>query len=151
MYPLFLVCALPCHRHLAAALCCCYVSCLASLPCSKAVSSSNSAERVRLLPPASCGLHLCRSVFVPYLLQRLDHARFHGVCFHSPATRQWMIQDAQGRCSAKSRSHLQEADCFVVFDDARCRGADLRLRQTALGLLTVATGLQKDKLMQVSV
>jgi hypothetical protein len=37
----------------------------------------------------------------------------------------------------------------MVFDDARCRGADLKLRQNALGLLTVAPGLQKDKLMQV--
>jgi hypothetical protein len=44
---------------------------------------------------------------------------------------------------------LQEAECFVVFDDARCRGADLKLRRNALALLTLAPGLQKDKLMQV--
>jgi hypothetical protein len=87
---------------------------------------------------------------VPHLLERLDATRFRGVCFYSSSTKQWMIQDSQGRCSAKSKSHLQEADCFVVFDDARCRGADLRLRQSALGLLTVAPGLQKDKLMQVT-
>jgi hypothetical protein len=86
---------------------------------------------------------------VPYLLSRLNPSRHHGVCFYSPTAKHWMIQDAKGRCTPKSSSNLQEADCFVVFDDARCRGADLRLRQNALGLLTVAPGLQKDKLMQV--
>eukprot|EP00775_Hariotina_reticulata_P001981 gene1981-2303_t len=66
------------------------------------------------------------------------------------SSKQWMIQDREGRSSPKQASNLSEAECFVIFDDARCRGADLKLRQTALGLLTVAPGMQKDKLMQAA-
>jgi hypothetical protein len=39
---------------------------------------------------------------------------------------------------------------MALFDDARCRGADLALQQTAVGLLTLAAGMPKDKLMQAA-
>jgi hypothetical protein len=86
---------------------------------------------------------------VRYLRDRLDPTRFRGICYFCPASKQWTIHDTQGRTSSRTSSHLQEAECFVVFDDARCRGADLKLRQHALGLLTVAADLKKDQLMQV--
>eukprot|EP00775_Hariotina_reticulata_P004976 gene4976-5218_t len=89
------------------------------------------------------------SGIVTYLLQ---HEQFHhqGVCYFCPSSKQWMIQDREGRSSPKQASTLTESECFIIFDDARCRGADLKLRQTALGLLTVAPGMQKDKLMQAA-
>ncbi|GLC35648.1 hypothetical protein PLESTM_000350400 [Pleodorina starrii] len=41
-------------------------------------------------------------------------------------------------------------ETLVIFDDARCRGADLQLRPDAVGLLTLGPGVCKDKLMQAA-
>lgn len=61
-----------------------------------------------------------------------------------------MILDTAGRLNPKGSSHLRECETLAVFDDARCRGADLVLRQNAVGLLTLAPGVPKDKLMQAA-
>ncbi len=39
---------------------------------------------------------------------------------------------------------------FVIYDDARCRGADLHLRPNTVALLTLASTTTKDKLMQAA-
>lgn len=39
---------------------------------------------------------------------------------------------------------------FTLFDEARCRGADLQLRGDAVGLLTLGPTTTKDKLMQAA-
>lgn len=61
-----------------------------------------------------------------------------------------MIDDVQGRSLPRHTSPIAERDAFVIFDEARCRGADLKLQQQAMGLLTLAPGVCKDKLMQAA-
>lgn len=92
-----------------------------------------------------------------YVLQRLGQqqqqgstAPFQGVCYFDAAHRAWMVADSRGRCVPRHSSPIAERDTFVIFDDARCRGADLQLRRDAVGLLTLGPGMAKDKLMQAA-
>ncbi|PNH12759.1 hypothetical protein TSOC_000243 [Tetrabaena socialis] len=85
-----------------------------------------------------------------YLLPRLDRARFKGVCFCDESARSWVVCDVYGRQLPRHSSPIAEREAFVIFDDARCRGADLQLRREAVGLLTLGPGLCKDKLMQAA-
>ena len=91
-------------------------------------------------PPPSALVH-CRSA-AKYLLQRLDRSTFKGVCFFDPSQRTWAVLDPSGRCGPLSSAAIAERDAFVLYDDARCRGADLKLRREAVGLLTLGPGEQ---------
>lgn len=84
-----------------------------------------------------------------YLLPRLDAERFQGVCFFQDKEG-WMIIDNQRHCLPRKSSPIAERDAFVIFDDARCRGADLQLQRGAVGLLTLGPKMCKDKLMQAA-
>ena len=75
-------------------------------------------------------------------------ARFSGVQFFNTDSSTWMVLEASGRCLPKGRSPISDADAFAFFDEARCRGADLKLRQDAVAVVTVGPGMTKDKLMQ---
>lgn len=61
-----------------------------------------------------------------------------------------MILDTSGRLAPKSSSILRESETLAIYDQARCRGSDLKLRQSAVGLLTLASGMPKDTLMQAA-
>ena len=89
----------------------------------------------------------CREA-AAYLLQRLDKGHFKGVCYFDAVARQWTILDMRGRRLPRGVSPVAERDTFTIYDDARCRGADLQLRRDAVGLLTLGPRLCKDKLMQ---
>lgn len=75
--------------------------------------------------------------------------RYRGICYYDEGEGQWMVLDLQGRRLPRASSPIQEAQVFTLFDEARCRGADLRLRGDAVGLLTLGPATCKDKLMQV--
>ena len=87
-----------------------------------------------------------------YLLGKVDgfKARFQGVCYFDIARKQWTICDLHGRSLPRHASPIAEHDTFTVFDDARCRGADLQLHENAVALLTLGPKITKDKLMQVT-
>eukprot|EP00798_Chlamydomonas_sp_ICE-L_P004008 gene4008-14088_t len=85
-----------------------------------------------------------------YLLPSLDPARFKGVIYFDTSRHQWMALERRGRCQPLQSSPLAERDAFVIFDDARCRGADIKLRSDAVGLLTIGPGMVKDKIMQAA-
>ena len=61
-----------------------------------------------------------------------------------------MVVDLQGRRMPRHSSPILEAQAFTIFDEARCRGADLQLRADAVGLLTLGPTTCKDKLMQAA-
>eukprot|EP00887_Chlorella_sp_A99_P004660 scaffold4.g4660.t1 len=84
------------------------------------------------------------------LLRKLltGSSRFRGVCYFDEEDRCWSVLDLQGRRLPRHVSPIQENQAFTIFDEARCRGADLELRPDAVGLLTLSPTLQKDKLMQ---
>uniref|UniRef100_A0A7R9V0Q8 ubiquitinyl hydrolase 1 n=1 Tax=Chlamydomonas euryale TaxID=1486919 RepID=A0A7R9V0Q8_9CHLO len=85
-----------------------------------------------------------------YLLTKLDSSTFKGVCYYDSHHRQWMISEPQGRCQPRGSSPVAEADAFVLYDEARCRGADLQLQPNAVGLLSLGPATCKDKLMQAA-
>ena len=63
---------------------------------------------------------------------------------------EWVLADHQGGLWPKQRAPVTERDAFVIFDEARCRGADMRLRRDARVLLTLGPCMGKDKLMQAA-
>ncbi|GAX73071.1 hypothetical protein CEUSTIGMA_g524.t1 [Chlamydomonas eustigma] len=85
-----------------------------------------------------------------YVLGCLDTAQHRGVCYYDSSHKCWMIQDNKGRCLPRHASPVHESQAFVIYDDARCRGADLQLRPMAVGLLTLGPGTCKDKMMQAA-
>lgn len=85
-----------------------------------------------------------------YILQHMPSGRYKGVCYYDPSSKQWTVRDTVGRSTPLHQSPIAEAECFVVYDDARCRGADLKLKQQAVGVLTLAPGMCKDKMMQAA-
>ncbi|KAG2486452.1 hypothetical protein HYH03_014899 [Edaphochlamys debaryana] len=84
-----------------------------------------------------------------YLLPRLP-GDCRGVTFFDEPQRSWLVADRTGRAAPLHASPIPEADTFVLFDDARCRGADLKLRLRAVGLLTLGPGTTKDRVMQAA-
>jgi hypothetical protein len=54
-------------------------------------------------------------------------ARFRGITYFDDRHRCWLVADAAGRRLARHESPLPEAETFVIYDDARCRGADLKV------------------------
>lgn len=102
--------------------------------------------------PACLCVHACPThrEAANYVLQAMDPSRYQGVCFFDTDAKQWAICDTTGRCMPRHSSPVAERDTFAIFDEARCRGADLKLQQQAVGLLTLAPGMCKDKLMQAA-
>eukprot|EP00434_Breviolum_minutum_P034401 symbB.v1.2.030448.t1/scaffold3429.1/size56941/4 len=72
----------------------------------------------------------------------------HGVIYFDPERKDWMILDHHGRCLPKQSSPVREQECFGFFDEARARGADLKLSINARAMVTVGPKCVKDKLMQ---
>ncbi|PRW58669.1 hypothetical protein C2E21_2704 [Chlorella sorokiniana] len=85
-----------------------------------------------------------------FLLSLLDRSRYWGVCYFDEGERQWVVCDLQGRRLPRHCSPIREAQACTLFDEARCRGADLQLRPDAQGLLTLGPATCKDKLMQAA-
>lgn len=88
--------------------------------------------------------------YIRQAMKQSTHSSYQGVCYFDTDQRQWVIDDIQGRSLPRHASPIAERDAFVISDEARCRGADLKLKQQAVGLLTVAQGVCKDKLMQAA-
>ncbi|KAE8991281.1 hypothetical protein PF011_g18002 [Phytophthora fragariae] len=85
-----------------------------------------------------------------FLLQQPDFG-FAGVTYYD--TRQafncWVIVEKHRRLVMPLKSaSIQEKETFVIFDEARSRGSDMKLPHEASALLTLGPKLTKDKLMQ---
>ncbi|KAI9339555.1 hypothetical protein DFJ73DRAFT_948089 [Zopfochytrium polystomum] len=76
-------------------------------------------------------------------------SKFRGVCYFDVSKQCWMILNKETlESSQKEVSSIPERDTFVLFDDARTRGADMKLPHDAVAVLTLGPGIVKDKLMQ---
>jgi hypothetical protein len=74
---------------------------------------------------------------------------FDGVCYFDSALNKWMMLDCRtGSHYSKEVSPIHERDSFVIFDEARSRGADMKLAPNAYAAITLGLKLTKDKLMQ---
>jgi hypothetical protein len=61
----------------------------------------------------------------------------------------WMILEFKA-CVTKPRSKcsMMDKDTFIIFDDARTRGADMKMSQGAVAMVTLGPQMTKDKFMQ---
>lgn len=85
------------------------------------------------------------------ILKFLPIKEFGGVLFYDAVnSHNWVILERSGRLLPKDISPITEEEAFVIFDEPRCRGTDLKLRPKAIALLTLAPKLCKDKLMQAA-
>jgi hypothetical protein len=91
----------------------------------------------------------CRAA-AEHLLPLLARSRFKGVCYFDEGDGVWTIADLQGRRMPRHSSPILESQAFTIFDEARCRGADLQLRPDAVGVVTLGPTTSKDKLMQAA-
>lgn len=69
---------------------------------------------------------------------------------HSTTQAGWFVMDMRGRVMPKDRCPIVEADAFVLFDEAHCRGSDMKLRPDATAVLTLGPHMGRDKLMQAA-
>lgn len=85
-----------------------------------------------------------------YLLD-LDDFFLDGVTYYDtrPEFDCWVVLDASSRLVAPlKKATILEKDTFVIFDDARSRGSDMKLNPDAVAMLTLGPKLTKDKMMQ---
>lgn len=74
--------------------------------------------------------------------------RYAGVSY-ADVTGGWVIMEREShRVTSLIDSPIDERDTFVIFDAARSRGADLKLHNNAVALVTLGQRLTKDSLMQ---
>ena len=82
--------------------------------------------------------------------------RFRGVVFFDANERgvtgggSWTVLDREGRCNSLNASSIRAAEAFCIYDEARCRGADLKLSPDAKAVLTIGPKNGKDKVMQAA-
>jgi hypothetical protein len=51
-----------------------------------------------------------------------------GVLYFSIVDDEWRVKGVNGGDSPKSRSPIRVSECFVIFDEGRCRGADVQMQ-----------------------
>ncbi|KAJ3323645.1 hypothetical protein HDU76_013577 [Blyttiomyces sp. JEL0837] len=95
----------------------------------------------------------CNSEVAKYLITHKDFdAGFEGVVYFDTTANgggTWTVLEREScRVMVKELSSIRERDAFVVFDDARTRGADMKLKDDAVGVLTLGPKITKAKVMQ---
>jgi hypothetical protein len=80
--------------------------------------------------------------------------RFEGVIYFqvddtSALSGSWMvISCATLVIQPIQQSPILPSNAFIIFDDARCRGSDFKMKRDSIALITLGMELTKDKLMQ---
>lgn len=82
-----------------------------------------------------------------YLLKKLP-ARIKGVILFDDNTGRIMVLQKDKSYQPISSCHLPLTALFAYLDEIHTRGSDLKLPINSHGILTIANGMQKDKLMQ---
>ncbi|GMF14764.1 unnamed protein product [Phytophthora lilii] len=85
-----------------------------------------------------------------FLLQQQDF-KFDGVTYYDSRGNFncWMIAEKARRINVPlKKAAMLEKETFVLFDEARSRGSDMKLLPDAAAVLTLGPKLTKDKLMQ---
>ncbi|KAK1946350.1 hypothetical protein P3T76_001903 [Phytophthora citrophthora] len=89
-------------------------------------------------------------VAAEFLLDQPDFD-FAGVTYYDSSAENncWMIAEKDRRIKVPlKKASMLEKETFVIFDEARSRGSDMKLLPDAAAVLTLGPKLTKDKLMQ---
>ncbi|CAJ1961699.1 unnamed protein product [Cylindrotheca closterium] len=92
-----------------------------------------------------------RDSVVRHVAMKLKNERcvFKGFVYYSTDKERWEVFEiATGRTQSITRSTLSACDCFVYFDESRCRGTDFKLLRDSSALVTLDKRLTKDKFLQ---
>jgi Protein of unknown function (DUF3645) len=75
--------------------------------------------------------------------------QFRGAVYFNVLSKTWNVYEMENKRDMPLRnSSLREAECFVYFDESRCRGADMKLKGDACALVTLEPKMTKDKFLQ---
>ena len=65
---------------------------------------------------------------------------FRGIVYYDVLSQGWNVYERKEmRHLPLGQSSFQEAECFVYFDESRCRGSDMKLKPMACGLVTLVS------------
>jgi hypothetical protein len=89
------------------------------------------------------------SIYDHLLPELLTNDAIRGLVYFDLKSEEWMIfEKANNRRLPLKSSSITEAECFVYFDQSRCRGCDMELLKRASALVTLEPMLTKDKFLQ---
>eukprot|EP00557_Chaetoceros_sp_GSL56_P009289 CAMPEP_0176498810 /NCGR_PEP_ID=MMETSP0200_2-20121128/12552_1 /TAXON_ID=947934 /ORGANISM="Chaetoceros sp., Strain GSL56" /LENGTH=550 /DNA_ID=CAMNT_0017897107 /DNA_START=775 /DNA_END=2427 /DNA_ORIENTATION=+ len=94
---------------------------------------------------------ICIHPFAQFLLREClnhGHVGLKGVTYYE--NDEWKVMDSSGQVLAKKTSPLHKSDTFVILDEPRCRGVDMKLREDAHAFITIGKEMRKDKFMQAA-
>ncbi|KAL3898247.1 MAG: hypothetical protein SGCHY_002870 [Lobulomycetales sp.] len=80
--------------------------------------------------------------------------KFEGVIYfnsepENPLSGQWMVVSCTTlEVAIMHQSPILQRNSLILFDDARCRGSDMKLPADAVAGITLGSGITKDKLLQ---
>lgn len=88
---------------------------------------------------------------VPWIAAHKDFKsdRFCGISFCDNSGR-WFVYDIEGKFYIPRGTTIPDNQTFVVFDQARTRGADLKMDADIVAALSLGPELTKDSLMQAA-
>lgn len=88
---------------------------------------------------------------VPWIAMHelFDSEKYRGISFCDEFGK-WQIFDIEGKFFIDRGTTIPDHQTFVIFDEARTRGADLKMDSSVVAALSLGTQLTKDKLMQAA-
>ena len=88
---------------------------------------------------------------VPWLATNqtfIQQNKFKGISFcHDNVWKAYKIDSRE--CVEKGTS-IADDETFVIFDEYRTRGADMKMDSTIVGVMSISQGITKDSLMQAA-
>ena len=83
------------------------------------------------------------------LAEIISHDEFRGVVYFDTLSERWNVLQFKNQIhESLQTASLRENECFVYYDESRCRGSDLKLKPDACALVTLEPSLTKDRFLQ---
>ncbi len=79
--------------------------------------------------------------------RRFNKEKFKGVTF-CDENGKWKVYDTVTLSVVERGTSIPEHDTFVIFDEARTRGADIKMGTNVHAVVSLSPTMTKDKLMQ---
>jgi hypothetical protein len=83
-----------------------------------------------------------------FLADLLDMNMFRGVVYFDTEWDAWHVYEIENRrVVPRDSSSFTESECYVYFDESRCRGSDMKLQADTVALVTLDPKMTKDKFL----
>ena len=88
---------------------------------------------------------------VPWVAEHenFDKEKFAGISFCDDNGK-WKVYDVEAKFFIERGTTIPDHQTFVIFDEARTRGADLKMDSNVVAALSLGPNMTKDKLMQAA-